>query len=82
MAQILVRNIDEDTARRLRERARAEGKSVEQTVRDLITEYSRGDREVFWEEADRIRRMTKGGPQLDIVALIREDRDGDHGHDR
>jgi len=82
MAQILVRNIDDDVARRLRDRATAEGKSVEQTVRDLITEYSRGDRKAFWEIADRIRETTKGGADLDIVSLIREDRDNDHGHSR
>ena len=80
MAQMMVRNIDDDVAQRLRERARADGKSVEQAVRDLIVEYSKPDRREFWAAADRIRETTKGQPALDVVRLIREDRDSDHGH--
>jgi len=36
MADILVRNVDEETARRLKERAKAEGKSLGETVREVL----------------------------------------------
>lgn len=36
MAQLLVRNIDEDLKERLRLRARSRGQSLEATVRDIL----------------------------------------------
>jgi len=82
MAQMLVRNIRDDVAERFKARARAEGKSAEQLLRELITKYSRPEPEAFWAEADRIRASTRGQPPLDVVGMIREDRDGDHGRSR
>lgn len=79
MGQILVRNIDSEVIARLKKIADSKGKSVEQTLRDLITDFSLSDREAFWAEADRIRETTKGASGPDIIALIREDRDTDHG---
>jgi len=38
MAQLLVRNIDEDLKERLRLRARSRGQSLEATVRDILRE--------------------------------------------
>ena len=38
MAQVLVRNLDDQVVERLRQRAKAEGKSLEQALRDLLTE--------------------------------------------
>jgi len=79
MAQMLVRNIDDEVAARFKARAKAEGKSAEQVLRELIADYS--DR-----KAAALARLAelreKIGPvTLDPVALIREDRDSDHGHD-
>ncbi len=37
MAQIVVRNLDEDVKRRLRERAERRGKSMEAEVRDILS---------------------------------------------
>lgn len=81
MAQILVRDIDDETARRLTEKARAEGKSAEETVRGLIADYVRREGEEFWAVADRIRKSTVGKGVIDPVQVIREDRDTDHGHE-
>ena len=36
MAQLIVRNLDEDVKRGLRERARRRGKSMEEEVRDIL----------------------------------------------
>jgi plasmid stability protein len=37
MAQLIVRNIDEDVKRRLRERAERRGKSMEAEARDILS---------------------------------------------
>lgn len=75
MAQVLVRNLDDQVVERLRQRAKAEGKSLEQALRDLLTEAARPDREEILAEMDRIRAMTPAVPQTDSAELIREDRD-------
>ncbi|HEX6143549.1 MAG TPA: ribbon-helix-helix protein, CopG family [Geminicoccaceae bacterium] len=75
MAQVLVRNLDDQVVERLRQRAKAEGKSLEQALRDLLTEAARPDREEILAEMDRIRAMTPAAPQTDSAELIREDRD-------
>lgn len=80
MAQMLVRNIDDAVAERFKARAKAEGKSAEQVLRELIADYGR-DRKA--EALARLAelRETIGPVTLDPVAIIREDRDSDHGHD-
>jgi plasmid stability protein len=76
MADILVRNLDDDTARRLKEKAKAKGASVSDTVREMIKEGLRPTKEEAWAAADAFRK--KIGPiKGDSVADIREDRDND-----
>lgn len=78
MAQMIVRNIDEAVSARFRARAKAEGKSAEQALRDLIAEYGGSSREAALAELRAIREANKGKPPFDPVAAIREDRDTDH----
>jgi plasmid stability protein len=80
MGQILVRNLDDMVVERLKATARSRGQSLEQTVRDVLTEAVQASRDEFWALADRIREETRGAP-LDPVAVIREDRDKDHGRE-
>ena len=76
MADILVRNVDEETARRLKEKAKSKGASVSDTVRDMIKEGLRPTKDEAWAAADAFRK--KIGPiRGDSVADIREDRDND-----
>jgi plasmid stability protein len=76
MADILVRNLDDYTARRLKEKAKAKGASVSDTVREMIKEGLRPTKEEAWAAADAFRK--KIGPiKGDSVADIREDRDND-----
>ena len=79
MKQMLVRNIADEVAARFKRRARAEGKSAEQALRDLIAEYARPAREQVLRRFDAIRERTIGKPIVDPVAVIREDRDSNHG---
>ena len=75
MAQVLVRNLDDDVVERLRQRARREGRSLEQKLREVLTEAARPNREEIRADMDRIRAMTPAVPQTDSADLIREDRD-------
>ena len=74
MAQVLVRNLDDEVVERLRQRARREGRSLEQKLREILTAAARPDREEILAEMDRIRAMTPQVPQTDSTELIREDR--------
>jgi plasmid stability protein len=76
MGQVLVRNLDDATISRLKQRAKRENTSLEQLVRNLLNEASRPDRSETIEAARRIRERI-GHVSLDSTALIREDRDND-----
>jgi antitoxin FitA len=77
MAQVLIRNIDEQVLDRLKARAAAERKSLEQKLRDILAEAAEPSRAERLEEMRRIRAMSPplppGAPSAED--LIREDRD-------
>lgn len=78
MAQMLVRNIDGDVAERFKARAKAEGKSTEQALRDLIADYARDRKiEALARLQDLRNRLDPAMP--DPTPWIRDDRDSDHG---
>ena len=76
MGQLLVRNIDDDVIDRLREKAKRENTSLEQTVRNVLTEAAKPSRTEAIDTARRIRAMMPPSA-LDSTQLIREDRDND-----
>lgn len=76
MSDILIRNLDEETVRRLKERAKAKGVSVNETAREAIAAYVKPTREELVKEFDRIRGMSPYS-DVDSTDLIREDRDND-----
>ena len=77
MAQVVIRNIEDDVVERLKARAAAEKKSLEQKLRDVLTEAAKPSRAEVLAEVDRIRAMTPPRPPGAPLAedLIREDRD-------
>ncbi len=77
MAQVLIRNIDEQAIERLKARAAAERKSLEQKLRDILAEAAKPSRTERLEEMRRIRAMSPPLPPRAPLAedLIREDRD-------
>jgi plasmid stability protein len=77
MAQVVIRNIDDEVVECLKARAAAEKKSLEQKLRDVLTEAARPSRAEVLAEVDRIRAMTPPRPPDAPLAedLIREDRD-------
>jgi antitoxin FitA len=76
MGQILIRNLDDAVITQLKSRAARNGKSLEQTVREIIAEAVRPSKEEAWAEIDRIRAMTPRKLESS-VPLIRAFRDGD-----
>jgi len=79
MAQMIVRNIDEDVAARFKAKARAAGKSAEQLLRELVEKEAQANVEEILRDLDAIRETTKGKPVVDPVKSIREDRDTGYG---
>jgi plasmid stability protein len=81
MAQIVVRGIDEEVMQKFKARAKKQGKSAEQAVRELIEEAARDtERQDDWfaaANAFREKLYRKYG-QFDISSadLLREDRYG------
>ena len=76
MVNILVRNLDEDTARRLKEKAKAKGASLNETARAALAAYVQPTRKDAWAATDRIRAKI-GKVSGDVTADIRADRDND-----
>ena len=59
---------------RLKTRALKADKSLEQTVRDILTEATKPSKDELWTEIDRLRE-TAGRVSLDATDIIRQDRD-------
>jgi plasmid stability protein len=76
MADILIRNLDDDIARRLKEKAKAKGVSVNETAREAIKAYVKPSKEEAWAAADAIRKKI-GKVSGDSTDIIREWRDND-----
>ena len=74
MAQVIIRNIDEDVMRRLRSRAARKGVSLECELRAILTEAARRDRTGSRERAAALRRKLAGRRHSDSTVTIRKDR--------
>jgi plasmid stability protein len=74
MATLLIRNLDEQVAERLRLQARLRGTSVEEEARRLLAEGTRLTREEFAAFAAAMRARQRPH-KTRAVDLIREDRD-------
>jgi len=74
MAQVVIRNIDDDAIRRLKSRAARKGVSLERELRTIVTEAARADRTGFGERAAAFRRKLTGRRHSDSTALIRRGR--------
>jgi len=75
---IYVRNVADATAARLKQKAKAAGKSVNDIIREALDAAAKPSKEEVWAEADRIRakiRARLGHDLPDSTPGIREDRD-------
>ena len=76
MAQVLIRQLDDHVVAALRARAQAQGVSLEQSLRDLLTATARQGHALRDELAQLRATTPSSGRQLNVAALIRDDRDG------
>lgn len=74
MADILVRNVDQATADRLKAKAKAAGKSVSEIAREALAAAAKPSKEEAWAAADAIRKKI-GKVSGDSTDIIREWRD-------
>ncbi len=83
MANLTIRNLDDEVVAKLKAQAKAHHRSLEAELREILSAtVGRQAREDFLARADRIAGMTPKSYQTDSTLLIREDRDTDHGRDR
>ena len=76
MANVTIRNLDDEVMARVRERAERHHRSVEAELRHIIgAAVCPVDIEAFKAAAAAIRARTADRPQTDSTLLIREDRD-------
>lgn len=74
MAQVLIRNVDDEIVARLKRQAERENVSLEQKLRTVLAKAAKRDANEFERVTRSIREQTRGA-RLDINAIIREDRD-------
>jgi len=77
MAQVLIRNIDDEVIERLKTKAAANKQSLEQSLRELLSKAAKPDRKELVERMRQCRQLTRGRNLPDATDLIREDRDND-----
>jgi plasmid stability protein len=68
MGSMVIRNIPDDVLKRLKDRAKAEGKSTEQLAREALSEKAKPSREQIMRDAARIRAMS---PPVDLETTLK-----------
>ena len=74
MAQVLVRDLSQETVDLLKARAAHNGRSLEAELRVILERAGRTDLHVVREHAARIRSALAGRQHSDAVDLLAEDR--------
>jgi hypothetical protein len=73
MAQVIIRNLDPETVRRLKARAKRSGRSLEAELRTIVAEAVSHDRSEFIAWLDE--HVMPARPGFDAVEAIHEGRD-------
>jgi len=74
VGQVLVRKLEDGVIERLKVKARASGRSLEEFARHALREAAKPSREEVWAEIDRIRELNRA-TDFDSTAVIREMRE-------
>ena len=77
MAQVLVRDLDDDIVTTLKRRAKARGTSLQEIAREALTVAARPSREEALSEIDRIRSSVRSDVAFDSLAELRRLREGE-----
>ena len=75
MANVTIRNLEDEVVERLKARAKTHNRSLEAELREILTTAARPARGADLRAlAERIAAMDLDVPQTDSVELLREDR--------
>jgi len=74
MAQVLIRQLDEQVVERLRQQAKQRGVSLEQSLRELLTKTAMAPEDLLKDLAVLRRQTPELGKELDVAALIEAER--------
>lgn len=75
MANVMIRNLDDEVAETLRTQAKAHHRSLEAELRQILTDAAKPTGAVDLRMlAERIAAMSPAAGQTDSVELLREDR--------
>ena len=75
MPQLLIRNLDEETIRNLKERAKVHNRSLQGEVKLILEEYAKRPDEPPQVIADRWQGYFSGRTFSDSAELVRQDRE-------
>jgi plasmid stability protein len=75
VAQVLIRQLDDGVVERLRRKAKCRGLSLEQSLRDLLTEAAREPQQHIEELAHLRQQTPPQGRDLNVAELIRSARE-------
>jgi antitoxin FitA len=75
MANLLVRNLDDDVLRELKAAAKAHGRSLQAEIHEVLRSASARRRAETRRLSARWLKRLRGSTQSDSAALIRQDRD-------
>lgn len=75
MAQVLIREVEPEVIEKLKERARANGRSLEAELRQIFRQAAGEKQPRDLSEVERIRALFAGRSFSDSVELLREDRE-------
>jgi hypothetical protein len=75
MAEVLVRDLDSATIKKLKQRARESGRSLQSELKLILEDAARMTLSEFHVAAEAIRNSLAGRTFSDSTELIREDRD-------
>ena len=70
-----IKGLSEDTVKWLDKRAAASGRSVAETAADLLTQHAKPSFQEWLAEADKMRAAGPKVRDIDMVAIMRADRD-------
>lgn len=80
MAEVIVRDLEDEVVRRIEQRAERAGVAPDEEVRRILRDATRGEvtpsREQVLAELAALRAMTPPGPRKPAEDLVREIRDG------
>jgi len=80
MATLLVRELDDELVRLLKQRAKSHARSAEAEHRAILETALRPGGESFIARARRLQQTMRGRVHSDSTAIIRVDRDNDYGN--